>query len=99
MKILQIIPNISAGGAERLVVDLCNELAKENEVFLLTLYDPREEDLFRDEINSNIKTVSIGKKLGFDSGIFKRLLNRIKMINPDVIHNHLRSINYLTPLI
>ena len=41
MKILHIIPSLMAGGAERLVIDICNELDKRNdlEVKLLVLSD------------------------------------------------------------
>ena len=39
MKILQIIFSLSPGGAERFVVDLSNELSKNNDVILLTLKD------------------------------------------------------------
>lgn len=35
MKILEIITFLESGGAERFVVDLSNELAKKNEVYLL----------------------------------------------------------------
>src|SRR5699024_4799480 len=99
MKILQLIPNISGGGAERLVVDLSNTLAKKHEVTLLTLYDPRDDDLFRDEIVADVKTRSLGKKLGFDWKAIPKLYKAIKKIAPDVIHNHLRTFNYLMPSI
>ena len=41
MKILQITYSLASGGAERFVVDLCNELAKnkDNEVYLLVIRD------------------------------------------------------------
>jgi glycosyltransferase involved in cell wall biosynthesis len=99
MKILQLIPNISGGGAERLIVDLSNQMAKKHDVTLLTLYDPREKDLFRDQLSSNIKTPSLGKKLGFDWRTIPKLYREIKKIAPDVIHNHLRTFNYLMPSI
>lgn len=35
MKILEIIPQLSSGGGERFVVDLCNELSKEHDVTLM----------------------------------------------------------------
>ena len=39
MRILQINICLASGGAERFVVDLCNELSKNNDVTLLTLKD------------------------------------------------------------
>ena len=35
MKILEIIPQLSSGGGERFVVDLCNGLSKEHDVTLM----------------------------------------------------------------
>lgn len=95
MKILQLIPNISGGGAERLVVDLSNQLVKDHDITLLTLYNPREDDLFRDQLSPQIETISLGKKVGFDFKILFKLYRAVKSISPDVIHNHLRSFNYL----
>lgn len=99
MKILQLIPNISGGGAERFVVDLSNELAKTHEVTLLTLYDKRADDLFRDQLINDVQTISLRKKLGFDWQVIARLHKAIKSVQPDVIHTHLRVLNYLMPLI
>ena len=39
MKILEIIPQLSSGGGERFVVDLCNELSKEHDVTLMVYLD------------------------------------------------------------
>lgn len=99
MKILQIIPNISGGGAERLVVDLSNHLAKAHDVTILTLYDPSDDDLFRDQIAYEVKTQSLGKQLGFDLKVIPNLYKAINKKKPDIIHNHLRSFNYLMPSI
>src|SRR5699024_10946056 len=99
MKILQLIPNISGGGAERLVVDLSNELSIKHDVTLLTLYDPGDEDLFRDELVADVKTQSLCKKLEFEWKAIPKLYKAIKKIGPYVIHNHLRTFNYLMPSI
>ncbi|HET8573178.1 MAG TPA: glycosyltransferase [Edaphocola sp.] len=99
MKILQIIPTISGGGAERFVVDLSNELAKTHSVSLLTLYNPREEDIFRKDLSGKVVSFSLNKQPGLDKTIAFRLFRIIKKIKPDIIHNHLRSINYLLPVL
>lgn len=99
MKILQLIPNLAGGGAERLVVDLSNQLSKKHDIVLLTMYNSRKDDLFRDQINPNVKTLSLGKKLGYDWSIIPRLYKTIRSVTPDIVHNHLRSFNYLMPSI
>ena len=59
MKILEIIPQLATGGAERLVVDLCYELSKTQEVFLLVFYDPRENDHYAKEISENVYFITL----------------------------------------
>lgn len=95
MKILQLIPSLRGGGAERFTVDLSNALADEYNLSLLTLYNTTAKDFLRKKLDEGITTYSIGKKRGFDYKIFKKLFNTVKIIKPDVIHSHLLSINYL----
>jgi len=99
MKILQVIPNLNAGGGERFTVDLCNELSREHEVHLITFYDTDGYDLLAGFLNDSVKLQTLHKKRGFDYKIIFRLYAQIKKIHPDVIHTHLRCINYLLPLI
>lgn len=49
MKILEVVPNLQAGGAETFVVNLSNTLAqnKDVEVTILTLYPPEESEFLR----------------------------------------------------
>lgn len=99
MNILQLIPSLSGGGARRFIVDLSNQLAKEHKVTLLTLYDARENSFFRSQLVPEINTKTLGKQPGFDWRMIPKLWKVIKEIEPDIIHNHLNSFNYLIPLI
>ncbi len=96
-KILQIIPSITDGGAERFVVDLSNEFAgKGHKVIICSLYGLKERDsFFRNIIDDTITVVPLDKKQGFDKSLIKKLKKLIKREQPDIIHTHLRSINYL----
>lgn len=99
MRILQIIPNLSGGGAQRLVLDLCNEMSKEHQVALLTLYDDNNgKELFRQYLNKDVKTFSLGKKLGFDLKIFSRLYKCIRQFNPEIVQTHTNGVNYVLPI-
>ena len=51
MKILEIIPQLSSGGGERFVVDLCNELSKEHDVTLMVLHS-LDKFLSRSTVNT-----------------------------------------------
>ena len=67
MKIIQITFGLSSGGAERLVVDLSNELVKNHEVTVLTLKDDNID-------NNNFYLPELSKKVKYiNAGIKKRL--------------------------
>lgn len=78
MKILQLIPELAGGGAERLVVDLSNEFAVKHEVTLLTVYNSRTEDLYKNQITPKVTRGSLEKRLGFDRKVIPRLYKVIK---------------------
>lgn len=91
MRIIHIIYNLGQGGAERFVVDTCNELVKnkENEVYLLTINANYPQlrhyinTLSQDVIHKNIGTTK-GLSLKGIIGVY----NAIKEIKPDIVHIH-----------
>ena len=101
MKILEIIPDITDGGAQRFVVDLCNEfITRENvKVYLVSLYGIKEKHYFAKELNKNIIVFQLDKKPGFDKTILFKLYKIIKEVKPDIIHSHLSAIKYIIPLV
>ncbi len=95
MKILHIIPQLSSGGAERFTVDLCNELAEENDVTLVVLHSLKKGQAFYlPQVSSKVKVVSMNKRMGLDLLLPYRLYRLARTVKPDVIHTHLRSIVY-----
>lgn len=94
MKILEIIPQLSSGGAERFTVDLCNELAKYHEVTLVMLHPFDGLDFYRDDLSPCVKLVSLNKKRGIDIRLLFRLSRLIKAGEFDIVHTHLRAITY-----
>lgn len=102
MKILEIIPQLGSGGAERFTVDLCNELAINNhDVTLLILWPLNVHNFYLDELSEKVKVMSMNKEKGFSLKSILEISRIIKSIHPDVVHTHLRAINYcmLTPFI
>lgn len=97
MKILQITPSLINGGAERFIIDLCNELSfNGQDVTLISLERQKKNDL-TNELSCSIKLIRLNKKKGFD---FKCLLDLNKIIfnqKFDIIHTHTRALNYLNP--
>lgn len=94
MKILEIIPQLSQGGAERFVIDLCNEMSKEHEVVLVVLHNVDNHGFFRKELNGHVHLISMNKCIGMDWRLFFRLAKLIREEKPDVVHTHLRGIVY-----
>ena len=90
MKIVQIIPQLSSGGAERFVVDLSNELSRRHDVVLVVSHVLTGQNAFYlPEVSERVKVCSLNKKLGFDAAYLYRLYKTIKKESPDVVHTHI----------
>lgn len=92
MKILQIIYNLSSGGAERFVVDLCNKLAenKEDEIYLLTTNDDTipGNNHYCEFLSKDVVYHNIGAKSGFSIKSIFGVYKIIRKIKPDIVHLH-----------
>lgn len=95
MRVLEIIPQLDSGGGERFTVDLCNELAKNHTIKLIVLFPLENNGFYANEISSQVELVSMNKKLGFDATLPFKILKEIKKFKPDIVHSHLRAINYI----
>lgn len=92
MKILHIIPTLAKGGAERLVLNICNELklTKDNQVKLITFrhhnaYPFLTQDLDWEVIPSKV----IPSLTGNEIVEIDDLQDAIKAYQPEIIHSHL----------
>ncbi len=91
MKIMQIISQLGNGGAEKLVMELSNELEKQNQVVLVSFREIREWMYFPKKLKTSIKLIELNKKEGFDVTTILKLMNVIRKEQPDVINIHLES--------
>ena len=92
MNILHIIPNLTKGGAERICLDIANEIQSRKEHnYLLVLLD--EENEYQElSSNTNLKVTSSKLKLkvfGKDNNDLDDLQNIVDDFKPDIIHSHL----------
>lgn len=92
MKILELTFHLQSGGAERFVVDLSNELAKTNDVTLLTLRDDTvtcvDRNFYRNEISSRVKYSCLGLPNGLRPSMWYRIWRYIRKEHPDIVHFH-----------
>ena len=91
LRVIQVIPSLLKGGAERLVLDICHELkSMGHEVLLINFrpdsaYDFMLEGINREVIPSRVVPSITGK---WDVDV-EHLNERIREFAPDVIHSHL----------
>lgn len=92
MKIVEIIPQLNSGGAERFTVDLCNELVKDNDVTLIVLSSLEDSGFYASEISPKVKVISLEKRSRVDLSLLFSIRREIVKIKPDVVHTHIRAI-------
>lgn len=92
MKILHVLPALTKGGAEKVVVDLANRAARDgHEVAVLAAYPV--EPLLQDSLDPRVSVSFVGKRRS-RLGKFGRLApwlagNRRWLLSRDVVHCHL----------
>jgi glycosyltransferase involved in cell wall biosynthesis len=96
MKIAYIITTLGYGGAEKMCMDLCNEVATypDCEVYLISLFDHTSAQRSISELNKKIKFITAGKKPGNDPGTFSRLDKILSDLKPNVVHTMLTGLFY-----
>lgn len=98
MKIVQVIFNLSPGGAERLVVDLSNELSKKHEVVVLTLIDDKvdieKRQFYCFDLSDRVTYKNLGLAVGqgFKFSTLWQVYKALKALKADIIHLHTATI-------
>lgn len=100
MRILQITFTLTQGGAERFVVDMCNELVKnpQNEVHLLTVNanTPKTQH-YLPTLSGKVKYRNLGAPKGLCIKSITGVYKAIKEIKPDVVHIHCSTVLMYLP--
>lgn len=100
MRVMQIIPNLGLGGAEKMVIQLSAELKSRGVDVRITSLFAREENANSQYIQeNNIDIRYLDKKMGLDIGVVRHISDEIKDFKPVVLHSHRYCIKYLTPYI
>lgn len=97
-KVVQIVPMLGPGGAERVAVDVARRLNRERfEVALISIWRRVGGELENLLDNSDVRVEYLGKESGFDSRTYHRLHRVLRDCRPDVVHTHLQVLRYALP--
>lgn len=102
MKIIELIFDLSSGGAERFVVDLSNELSRTEDIVLMTLKNDKvnsqQRRFYFPELSSRVRYVNLGLPDGLGLNAWRTVYKAIKTEGADVLHIHLAPIvNFCIP--
>lgn len=95
MKIVQLIPSLSVGGAERIAALLA--LAQRrggDDVALVSLYAPEASWIEASLREAGVPLHFLGKRPGLDPPIVRRLARTLAALDPEVVHTHLHTLKY-----
>jgi glycosyltransferase involved in cell wall biosynthesis len=98
IRIVHVVGRLGRGGAERFVIDICNEMSRQDrfEIYIISLSENDPEESFVDEINSEVNYISLNKPAGFSLEALLRLTKWLKALAPHIVHSHMNSFEYLT---
>ncbi len=93
MRILHILSDLYTGGGQKICIELCNELAKdeENEVILCSL-EPLtdQQQIMYKKISPKVRFIALNKN-GKSPTIFFQVVKMVFSVKPDVINTNLRA--------
>jgi len=89
MKIFQVISSLGNGGAEKLIVELSNELTIINDVTIISIKNIEEWMYPPRRIDNKVRLIQLNKKKGFDFRVLYKLFTLLKTEKPDIVHIHL----------
>lgn len=96
MVIVELVPTLSSGGAEKLVVDLCNELSFLHEIHLIVFKCERENSFRVSDISPRVTIHSLNRPMSIRNiATLKVVIRSLRIINPDIIHTHLLPYSWI----
>lgn len=101
MRIVECIHSLKPGGAERLMVDLSNELSGTDEVVVLALWNrpERNEGFYLPELSKNIRFISLNLSEGFHPSYLLKIYRTIRELRPDIVHVHCIVHYFILPIL
>ncbi len=98
IRVVQIVPMLGPGGAERVVVDIATGLNRERfETGVISIWRRTGCELEQALDDGDVGVEYLGKGWGFDGRTFHRLHRALRDFRPDVVHTHLQVLRYAFP--
>ena len=101
MKILQIHVGVSLmGGAESVIIGLANELSKNNDVRVCSIFKPVDGGIFYTRLSKGVKKEHLGiEKNGFSFRNLWKVFKFLKNTDAEIVHFHGFFYYYALPII
>ncbi|HXE12078.1 MAG TPA: glycosyltransferase [Bryobacteraceae bacterium] len=99
-EVLQVVPTLETGGAEKMAVHLAGELMRMRAgAGVISFFEPRGSQLQRMLQADGVPIWPLGKQLGLDPAMIGKLRSLIRKLQPMVLHTHLASLRYVVPAV
>jgi len=98
LHVVQLLPTLRTGGAERLVTDLSTCLQTHGvRVTIVTMFGPENTPYEQRVEEAGIPHRWLNKRFGLDLRMPVRISRTLRELRPDVLHTHLYTLRYAAP--
>jgi glycosyltransferase involved in cell wall biosynthesis len=98
IKVAILVPSLSIGGAEKIVIDLACSIDSDKYLVKLICLSEKKGSSFEKIVeNSGLDIVYLNKSLGFSSKTIIKVWKTLSSFKPNIVHTHLGAMIYCTP--
>jgi glycosyltransferase involved in cell wall biosynthesis len=100
LRVLQVVPTLTVGGAERLAALLARHLRRAgHDAAVVSLYPPAGTWIEAELRADGVPLHFLDKRPGPDVRMLPRLARLVAAFRPDVVHTHLYALQYVYPVV
>lgn len=97
VRLLQLIPGLPVGGAERMLLQLVTHLDRARYDITVVALHRQDTAMERDFAAAGFEVLYLEKRLGFDARMFGRIARVLRRVRPDLVHTHRPVLAYALP--